>query len=91
MNQVLDFYLQESEALRPPEDPDDLVRDDVDHLDAGEAGEGDEVAALVEGDVVVLEEVRLLQLLLHRHLAVEVIELLDLQTRRDSIVAYNQI
>ena len=65
--------------FRAPEHPDDLVGHDVDHLDAGEAGEDDEVAALVEGDVVVLEEVRLLQLLLHGHLAVEVVELLDLE------------
>ena len=71
-------YLQEPDALRASEDPDDLVGDDVDDLDPGEAGEGDEVAALVEGHVVVLEQVRLLQLLLHRHLPIEVVQLLDL-------------
>ena len=71
-------YLQEPEALRASEDPDDLVGDDVDDLDPGEAGEGDEVAALVEGHVVVLEQLSLLQLLLHRHLPVEVVQLLDL-------------
>ena len=70
--------LQEPEALRASEDPDDLVGDDVDDLDPGEAGEGDEVAALVEGHVVVLEQLSLLQLLLHRHLPVEVVQLLDL-------------
>ena len=71
-------HLQESEALGAAEDPDDLVGHDVDDLDPGEAGEGDEVAALVEGHVVVLEQVRLLQLLLHRNLPVEVVQLLDL-------------